>query len=271
MKRSDHTQDKYSLKDITTVTITRNKSQTLFTGSHCGFWRRIKELSLSECALRTPGGRSVLWTFQGDSTWFFRARTRYTVPITHHYNHTLFTGSHCGFWRRIKELSLSECALRTPGGRSVLWTFQGDSTWFFRARTRYTVPITHHYNHTLFTDGHCGFWRRIKGYRYQNLQSKNTWGEVSTLNHPCRGTAHDSFKKIKLSFPFRPRANHRVLPEPHSSAAMGGPQSIDLTPKGKGGTCHCQRFFQSLVVLLRPTESDYCRVPKVRLIFEHFQ
>ena len=148
---SDHTQDKYSLNDITTVTITRNKSQTLFTGSHCGFWRRIKELSLSECALRTPEGRPVLWTFQGDSTWFFRARTRYTVPITHNYNHT------------------------------------------------------------LFTDGHCGFWRRIKGYRYQNLQSNNTWGEVSALNHPCRGKAHDSFKKIKLSFPFRPRTNGKVL------------------------------------------------------------
>ena len=56
-----------------------------------------------------------------------------------------------------------------------------------------------------------------------------------------------------------------MLPEPHSSAAMGGPQSIDLTPKGKGGTCHCQRFFQSLVVVLRPTESDYCRVPKLAL------
>ena len=45
---------------------------------------------------------------------------------------------------------------------------------------------------------------------------------------------------------------------------MGGPQSIDLTPKSKGGTCHCQRWFvQSLVALLRPTVSYFCFVPKL--------
>lgn len=37
-----HTKDKYSLNDITTVTITHNYNHTLFTGSHCGFWSRIK-------------------------------------------------------------------------------------------------------------------------------------------------------------------------------------------------------------------------------------
>ena len=96
------------------------------------------------------------------------------------------------------------------------------------------------------------------------MWTKNIWGERdSALNNP--GWQHIIFFKKILSFPCRRRTNVKVL------GTTGRCQSRTVLlrwanriyPKSKGGTCHCQRFVQPLVVLLRLTESDYCRVPNV--------
>ena len=99
------------------------------------------------------------------------------------------------------------------------------------------------------------------------MWTKNSWGEQdSALNHP--GWQHMIFFLKKQSFPCRSATKERRFGPTGAARAAhlcygGWPESIDLTPKSKGGTCHCQRFVQSLVVLLRPSESDYCSVAKV--------
>ena len=150
-------------------------------------------------ALNHPGWQHMI---------FFRARTRYAVRITHNYNHTLFTGSHGGFWESIKGYRHQEYALRTPEvSGTVLWTIQGDSTWFFFFYKNWVFLVA----------------------QEQTVSCKGPLGAARAAQL-CSG---------------------------------GWPQSIDYIPKSKGGTCHCRRFVPSLVVLLRPIESDYSRVPNV--------
>ena len=153
----------------------------------------------------------------------------------------------------------------------MLWTIQGDSTWFFSSEN--TVCKS-----ALLIIIIILSLREHQGLSSSGMCSKNTWGQRdSALNHP--GWQHMIFFFLqKLSFP---RTNGKLQKTEFSQeqtasckgplgaaraaqlCSGGWPQSIDYIPKSKGGTCHCRRFVPSLVVLLRPIESDYSRVPNV--------